>query len=191
MNRQHTDRQPWNPREGVQITPEEFEKQVFEWVSACPEVSSVEVTHQAEVQGQGGQYAIDIRMRLTVLGGAVLDLFIECKHQGRAVERDEALLLESKLRDTGAHKGMLVSTSGFQKGAIEYAAAHGIATVTLIAGEWLYITKAEGPSPAPPTWLDLPRYAGIRVTPADGGVRSHTILPDHLDAISEFLAQVP
>lgn len=190
MNREHADpRQPWNPREPVQITPEEFEEQVFDWVRASLEGSSAEVTHHAKIMGQGGQYDIDIRIRMTVLTDAVLDLFIECKHQTRAVEREEVLVLEGKLRDAGAHKGLLFSTSGFQKGAIEYATAHGIATITVIAGEWLYETKALGPTPPPPPWLETPRFAGIRVTPTEGGVHSHTILPDHLDAISEFLGQ--
>ncbi len=188
MNRQYADpKAPWNPRNPVQITPEEFEKQVFEWVRACPEASAAEVEHQAMVKGQGGEYRIDIKIRFTIMGGAILELYVECKHQKRAVERDEVILLEGKLRDTGAHKGMLFSTSGFQKGAIEYATAHGIATVTVIAGEWLYETKALGPIPSPPAWLGLPRYAGIRVEPTEKGVSSHTVLPDHLDALSEFL----
>jgi len=188
MNRQYADpNAPWNPRDPVQITPEEFEKQVLEWVRACPEASTAEVEHQAIVKGQGGEYAIDIKIRFTIMGGAILELYLECKHQKRAVERDEVILLEGKLRDTGAHKGMLFSTSGFQKGAIEYATAHGIATVTVIAGEWLYETKALGPIPSPPPWLGLPRFAGIRVEPTKKGVSSHTILPDHLDALSEFL----
>lgn len=135
MNRQYADpNAPWNPRDPVQITPEEFEKQVLEWVRACLEASTAEVEHQAMVKGQGGEYAIDIKIRFTIMGGGILELYLECKHQKRAVERDEVILLEGKLRDTGAHKGMLSSTSGFQKGAIEYATAHGIATVTVMPG---------------------------------------------------------
>lgn len=109
MNRQFADpRQPWNPREPINITPEEFEKQVLDWVTASLRLSPASITHQARVRGQGGQYAIDIRIGLTVLEGARLDLLVECKHQSRPVERDEVILLEGKLRDTRAHKGFVI-----------------------------------------------------------------------------------
>jgi hypothetical protein len=41
--------------------------------------------------------------------------------------------LASKIQDTSAHKGIVFSTSGFQKGALEYAKAHGISAVSVSA----------------------------------------------------------
>ena len=78
-----------------------------------------------------------------------------------AIEMREVVLsLHSKLRDVGAHKAMVVSTAGFQKGALQYASAHGIAAVSFIDGRWTYETKsAQGPADPPP-WVKLPRFAG-------------------------------
>jgi len=179
---------PWNPREPVPITPEDFEKQVVKWVAASSDPPTViETKHQATIRGQGGEYRIDVLLSLRVVGQASILILIECKHQKRPVERDELLVLEGKLRDTGAHKGILVSTSGFQKGAIRYAAARGIATVALIDRSWLFVTKADFPTPQPPPRAHLPRYAGLRLSPTATGVESWTILPDNLEPLHEWL----
>lgn len=85
---------------------------------------------------------------------------------------------------------MLFSTSGFQKGAIKYANARGIATVTVMAGKWLYETRAafEGPV-EPPPWARLDEFAGIRVAPTTGDdISSHTIDSECTGALTEWLA---
>lgn len=180
---------PWNPKSPVEITPQQFERQVVEWIKdSISSTSDAQITHQAIVPGQGGEYAIDIQARLNLLKGASIDILIECKHQRRSVERDEILILEGKLRDTGAHKGMLFATSGFQKGAISYAKAHGIATITVINGSWLYETRSMNTEPGLPPWVDLTGFAGIFLSPTDGGIQSKTIIPDHLDSLRDFLS---
>jgi hypothetical protein len=45
-------------------------------------------------RGRGSELA-----RLTLFSGAEIVVLVECKHQRRAVERDEVHILESKLRD--------------------------------------------------------------------------------------------
>jgi restriction system protein len=188
MNREHSDPEaPWNPRNPVEITPAEFEKQVFDWVKACSGLANATILHQDTVEGQGGEYRIDIHVRLNILNGATLFLLLECKHQARPVERDEVIILEGKLRDTASHKGIIFSTSGFQKGAIQYAKAHGIATAIVISGEWLYETKAFGPTSLPPPWYKHPKFAGERLSSDENNISIHTILPDYLDALNEYL----
>lgn len=99
------------------MTPVEFELQVRNWLARGAEYAeNCQVIHQDKIWGQGGEYAIDVVVRLTLFSGAQVVVLAECKHQGRPIARDEILALESKLRDTGAHKGMLFSTSGFQEG---------------------------------------------------------------------------
>ncbi|MCF8302471.1 MAG: restriction endonuclease [Bacteroidales bacterium] len=50
-------------------------------------------------------------------------------------------VLNDKLTETGSQKGILVSSSGFQKGAIAYAKRKGIALVRILRVEMLYETK--------------------------------------------------
>jgi restriction system protein len=183
---------PWNPRLPAEISPTDFEKLVLGWLQGATGggLERVEATHGALVTGDGGSYAIDVLVTLSVLGGAEVVVLVECKHKGRPVERDAVLVLESKLRDVGAHKGMLFSTSGFQSGAVEYATARGIATVTVVEGKWLFETRDAGLGPAePPPWAHDDKYAGIRLTAHDKSMSSHAIDSDGVDAIVEWLAE--
>jgi restriction system protein len=181
----------WNPASPCEISPTEFEQQVLAWLSkaAQEEGHCLNLSHQGVVSGSGGQYAIDVQIELS-LAGARLIVLVECKHQARPVERDEVIVLEGKLRDVGGHKGMLFSTSGFQSGAISYASARGIATITVVDGDWVYETKAAGPKSGPPPWVHHDRFAGIRLTPSESGIRCHTIQSDYLDALTEWFAEL-
>jgi restriction system protein len=186
MKRNHES--PWNPATPVAITPTEFELHVRDWLArGVSAAESFEIIHQGTMAGQGGAYSIDVLATVTLFQGARVIVLAECKHQQRPVERDEILVLEGKLRDVGAHKGMLFSTAGFQRGAIALADARGIATVAVIDGRFLYETKSIGPPPSPPEWVRLPRFAGQRLTPSDGGVLCHLIDHEQVDAIREFL----
>jgi hypothetical protein len=68
--------------------------------------------------------------------------------------------LDAKVRALAAHKGMVFSTSGFQKGAIEFAEAHGIALFHVKKGSTSRLAKSEG--------VELPgelEFASWRVLP--------------------------
>lgn len=179
---------PLNPADPVEISPSDFELQVRDWLAREAErIEKCQAIHQGKVLGQGGEYSVDVVVRLTFFSGAQLIVLAECKHQGRPIARDEILALESKLRDTGAHKGMLFSTSGFQEGALKLAQARGIATITVIDGCWLYETRSLHSQPVVPPWVKLPRFAGQRLTPLENGYSCHTIDDEQVDAILDFL----
>jgi restriction system protein len=189
MNKKYRDKEsPWNPRSPVKITPNEFETQVCNWLGACARIESIQVNHQEKIEGLSGDFAIDVLVRISIFGGAIISILVECKHQRRPVERDEVIILEGKLRDTTAHKGMIFSTSGFQKGAIDYATNHGIAAITVIRGDWLYETKAVGPTPPRPTWMALPAFAGQCLAATEKGISVRVILLNRLEAITDFLS---
>ncbi|HEX8245422.1 MAG TPA: restriction endonuclease, partial [Longimicrobium sp.] len=63
---------------------------------------------------------------------------VECKHQRRPVEGEEIDVLATKVRRYG-HKGLLVSTGGFQSGARKRAKIEKIALVHMTTGgpRWL------------------------------------------------------
>ena len=155
---------PWLLGRAAEVTPTEFEHVVREWLVewAQRQGLKIEATHQGTVHGSGGEYAIDVLVTTEVFRGAQISILVECKHQQRPVERDELLILEGKLRDVGAHKGMLFSTSGFQSGALQYAHAHKIATISIREGRSLFETRGVGPSPDAPPWAQIDRVVGIR-----------------------------
>ena len=182
---------PWNPRVPVEISPTEFEKLVLEWLRLAAERQSqtIAARHLGIAYGAGGEYKIDVLVTFSALGGARFVVLVECKHQARPVERDDVMVLESKLRDTNAQKAMFFSTSGFQSGALEFATAKGIATITIVEGAWLYETRSADRKPIkPPPWANLDPYMGIQMTKIPTGVSCQSLGLHELDAIEEWLA---
>src|SRR6187431_1595578 len=104
---------------------------------------------QELVVADDGRYRIDITVRFRALDVEFLVL-VECKDHTRPVEREEVQILADKKRAAGAHKGMLFSTNGFQRGAIEYAQKHGIALVRVLEGALTYEARASGMERVPP-----------------------------------------
>ncbi len=103
-----------------------------------------------KIAGAGGEYAFDVVVRFSRFGGAEFTVLVEWKRHRDAVKRDLVLILDRKLMDVEAHKGMMFSTSGFQKGAIEFASQNGIALLTFRDGRAIYETRDHGPPVEPP-----------------------------------------
>jgi restriction system protein len=113
----------WNPEMPVDVSPEEYEREVVSWLQATePALASFAVHHRMKLEGASGEYEFDAVAKFEVLNGATFLVLVECKRHSSPVKRDVILALEAKLRDVGAHKGMIFSTAGFQRGALEYAA---------------------------------------------------------------------
>jgi restriction system protein len=95
------------------------------------------------------------------------------------VERDVVMVLESKLRDSIAHKGMIFSTSGFQRGALEFAQKRGIATITVNEGHTNYHTRsADQQNIKPPAWINFPNFIGWFITINEEGNEAHSLIDD-------------
>ncbi|MFD0686695.1 restriction endonuclease [Actinomadura fibrosa] len=159
----------------------EYERAVAELVRASEqEVLDWRVAHLDEVPGTDGTYVIDVTVRFRLLGAEFLMLF-ECKRHASPVKREHVQVLNDKLRSTGAHKGVLVATSGFQSGALEYARVHGIACVRLVDDSWTYETRdgdrVDGVRPQYSAYLS-------RLTKA-GAV--NVLLSERPDRLSSFL----
>lgn len=85
----------------------------------------------------GHSHQIDVAIETAVAGLEIL-ILVECKHYKKSVEISDVLAFAQRIDDIGAHKGVLVSTVGFQEGAKKVARAHGIALV-LTEPVWRYI----------------------------------------------------
>jgi restriction system protein len=107
------------------------------------------------------------------------------------VEREDVQILADKVRAAGAQKGILFATNGFQRGALEYARAHGIALVRVVDGALTYETRADppaGPRPAPPPWANIPPFVGQLVTQGDGGsVHVSVVDRSNVDSLRDFI----
>ena len=182
------------PREEhrASISPDEYEREVAALLQALGrDLPGFQVQHQETVSTPDGSYRIDVTARFSQLGADFL-ILVECKDHARPVERKDVQVLADKLRAAGAQKGMLFSTNGFQKGAIEYARARRIALVRLVEGELTYQTRAMhvpgAPRPKPPPRADVPKYLGVMtsVTP-EGGLMQSVVDPGRTEPLSEFV----
>lgn len=77
------------------------------------------------------KHEIDVSIELSIAGLEIL-ILIECKHYKRKVGIENVLTLAQRMEDIGAHKGVIVTTTGFQPGAEKIASAHKIALVTTV-----------------------------------------------------------
>lgn len=111
----------------------------------------VDVFHAKEYEGRitGRKIKVDVSFLLKIAGGADLLVLVECKRYNCRVPVDDVEEFHSKLDDIGAQKGILVTTLGFQKGAIKAARGRRIALALLTQepqpGEVSYIVNRAGP----------------------------------------------
>ena len=178
----------WIPPISLEVAPEEYERQVVEWLrSTKRSITDFRVSHQMQLAGAAGEYEFDAVAEFEILEGARLVVLIECKRHSNPIKRDYIIALEGKIRDVGAHKGMVFSTAGFQRGAINYATERGIATVTFVDGSLTYVTRSRGDRAGPPSWSNAPEYAGLLFSEEKGTIHCSTLSNRYVKALDDWL----
>jgi len=129
----------------VSMTPDQFEQVVLGLLNDLAEdgVEHLRVEHQDPVAGPDGEFVMDGTVRYRLMGADFLVL-MEAKLQKRPVGRQDVQVLRDKVRSVGAHKGILASSAGFQRGALRYARAHGIGLAQIADNALTYEVRAEG-----------------------------------------------
>ncbi len=115
----------------LSLTPTEFEKYCFEILKGFAKEEKLKdftITHSKKIKSYDGTYQIDVYAEFIALSSKI-KVLCECKQYSYPINREKVVVLKDKLSSTGAHKGILLSTSEFQSGAIKYALAHGIALI--------------------------------------------------------------
>jgi len=98
------------------------------------------VQRNASIVGKTNtKYEIDVYYDF-VMNNHIHRVLIECKEWKNAVPKSVVLELSAKVNDIPKSIGIIVSTSGFQKGAIEYAENNGIDLIS--GGETFLLSKA-------------------------------------------------
>ena len=111
------------------VSPMEYEQAVKDMLdSQADEPGSYQSRLIRIVDGSDGEYVIEVTAAFSILGFDYM-MLVECKRHRRKVDRFDLKVLQQKLKSTGAHKGVVFSTSGFQEDALEFAKAQDIATI--------------------------------------------------------------
>jgi len=161
------------------MTPTEFELHCMEILRGYAEEEKLpefKIEHDVKLTASDGTYQIDVYATYTALG-AEMKILAECKQYKKRVGRDKVEVLESRLRSLGAQKGILLSTAGFQSGAIDFAKAHGIALVQVFDTHEKWYSHSGGPDevideddPIVYGEKHMPRYRAQLITAVDGSL---------------------
>lgn len=129
------------------ISPTEFEELCLEILKGYAEaehLSDFSIQHNVSIPADDGTYQIDVYARFIAMG-VELKVIAECKRYSSPVSREKVAVLADKVKSLGAHKGIMISTCGFQSGAYEYAKKHGIALLQVINRNVMHIMNAATP----------------------------------------------
>ncbi len=113
---------------GSHMTNTEYEQYVRNIVEAllhAQGLETVEVKHDVQIQGLSRSHQIDVYWEYR-MGGVSHRVIINCKRYKNTVEVTDVLTLSGVLADMPGVRGLIVSTVGFQKGAVDYAKTHQI-----------------------------------------------------------------
>ena len=126
------------------ITPTEFEEYCTEMLKGYADAENLTdftIEHNVNIPADDGIYQIDIYAKFVAMG-VEFKVITECKRYSNPVSREKVAILADKVKSLGAHKGILISTSGFQSGAYEYAKKHGIALIQIINENVMHMMNA-------------------------------------------------
>lgn len=104
---------------------EQFVRGIVEAVLRAQGLETVQVKHNVQVQGISRPHQIDVYWEYH-LGGVLHRVIINCKRYTHTVEVTDVLTLSGVLSDMPGVRGLIVTTVGYQKGALEYAKIHHI-----------------------------------------------------------------
>lgn len=178
------------------ITPAEFEEfatSLFATLEQTGAITDLRIQNHERIHGPDGTYDFDATARFGA-GGMHFLVLVEAKLHTNPIKREAVQVLHQKLQSVGANKAVLISSAPFQKGALDFAIAHGIALVTVTEGRFTYEVRHRGGS-APVTReeeaenLGLPPFVGHAYSAGDstGSVCVDLLSPDYPDHIAQHL----
>ena len=105
---------------------EKLTQKIFSQIVNQDSVKNIEVQHDVNLSGKTTLHQIDVYWKFEV-GGILYQTVIQAKDWKNKVKKEQMLAFKAVLDDLpSGTKGVFVSKSGFQSGAVEVAKAHGI-----------------------------------------------------------------
>jgi len=174
----------------LDISPVDFEKYALRILrQQLQGMENCLIEHNKTIEVSDGNYQIDGYIEFSLMGVNYKTL-VECKHYKGSIEREKVQVLFDKLRACGAQKGILISTSNFQSGAITYATQHGIALVQITESETRYHSRGSCNTLVPTQHKlqneELP-YMGVKLASYNEGITLNSYLSRTNLALRSFL----
>lgn len=174
----------------MEMKPADFEKYSLEILeSHIKGLENVVFKHNQVIEVADGNYQIDGLIEFEVMG-LKYKTVVECKMYKNPINRGIVQKLYSTIQSIGAHKGIIVSTSNFQSGALLYARQHGIALIQMTEAGTEYYERAFNTvmnHPFVPFNGSNP-YIGVKIGTDDNGHgMTCSYLSPQSDALVDFL----
>lgn len=175
----------------LEMDPIEFERYSLELLkSQTKELNKVKIEHNKIMEVDDGSYQLDGYIEFEVMG-VMYKTIVECKHWKNSIGRDVIQKVYSNLCAIGAQKGIVISTSNFQAGAVRFASKHGIALIQLTkSSETIYAGRGGKvvTGGLPGFFRKESPYIGVLVGQGkDGDSVTHAYLTPLSDEIYKFM----
>lgn len=133
-------------KEMQEMSPTEFEKWCLKIIKGYAETNKLQgfkIEHNKRIQGSDGTYQIDVYAEFMELG-VKFKVLCECKKHRNSIKRSVISELYNRLISTSCQKGIMITTSDYQSGAIEYAKKHSIALIRVRKCNFEYLSHSSG-----------------------------------------------
>lgn len=110
-----------NPNVNYEI----FVRNIVQAILCAQGLETIQVQHDAHIQGISRSHQVDVYWEYR-LGGILHRVILNCKRYSSTVEVTDVLTLSGVLADLPGVRGAIITTIGFQRGAVEYARSHQI-----------------------------------------------------------------
>lgn len=104
---------------------EKVTRAIFQTLVDQDQAENISVEHNKQLQGKYLSHQCDVYWKFESAGIEYLTI-VECKNWNKRLKQENLLAFRAKLEDLNNPKGVMVTRSGYQKGAVKYAKAHGI-----------------------------------------------------------------
>ncbi|XJZ29171.1 restriction endonuclease [Bacillota bacterium Lsc_1132] len=129
----------------TELTPVEFEVYCLELLkSTNVELENCKIKHNQIIKTNDGSYQLDGLIEFNHFG-VNYKTVVECKRYKSRIKRSQIQILHDTIQRVGANKGIFISTSSFQQGAMEYARTHGIALLQIVNRSIMTIQNSLSP----------------------------------------------
>ncbi len=173
----------------TKMTPTEFEIYCLNLLKDIAKgYNNCSVSHNKLVIVNDGEYQIDGLINFEMFG-VNYKTIVECKKYNSKIKRSQIQIFHDTLRNIGAHKGIFISTSSFQSGAMEYAKIHGIALLQIVNGAIMNVQMSVNINPLLIERARTPKFVAANYN-LDLFCPSGFVYKDRMNLLFEYLSDI-
>jgi len=101
-------------------------KAIFQSLLNQTDVKNIEVVHDVTLSGKTVDHQVDVYWEFEMIPGVVHRTAVECRDWNQRISQEKMMAFKKKLEDLNDPTGIMVTRTGYQSGALEFAKTHGV-----------------------------------------------------------------